>query len=374
MKKVLIIAGTRPEIIKIIPVYLAFKDSSKQFQTFLCHTGQHYEMAEEILSFFDIRPDYKLEAIKQSSSLTDMSAYLLVEIECILKTLRPDVVVIHGDTNTTLAGAIAAFHNKIPVIHIEAGLRSGDLQAPWPEEMNRKAVAVVTKYHFAPTIAAKENLLKEGYHENDIFVVGNTVVDALNLAMSLIDDAKIRSFKKKYHFINFNKKIILFTGHRRENLDGGLESVLRGFNSLLSRRKDVEIIFPAHLNPKVQDVVSKTVNSIQEFHILSHLPYQEFLWLMSEADLIVTDSGGIQEEAPSLKKPVLVIRDKTERVEMVDLGAVKLIGAHEDRLVDEVELLFDNPDIYARMQIQQNPYGKGDTSLKIVEILNNLIS
>ena len=372
-KKILFVSGTRPEIIKLAPLYFEFKVNSDIFEVQYCHTGQHQELAKEVFNFFQIVPDYELDAMRNSSSLSTMVSYLLARLEELYESVKPDLVIVHGDTNSTLCGAVGAFHKNIKVAHVEAGLRSGDLQSPFPEEMNRRMVSVVTNYHFAPTVLAKNNLLNEGIDKNKIFLVGNTVIDALGIAQNIMAEKTDTELEQKYDFIDFEKKIILFTGHRRENLDGGLKKILLGFNKVLKERSDVEVVFPVHLNPRVQDTVQNTVDHKLPLHTLSHLSYRDFLWFMKKCYFVVTDSGGIQEEAPSFGKPVLVTRDTTERKELLESGGGRLIGAEKEVLISTVNNLLDDVNLYSSMRLERNPYGDGKSSKRILNEINRLI-
>ena len=369
IRQILIIAGTRPEAIKLAPLYLKLQEH-REAKVYFCHTGQHRELANEVYDFFDIPLDFTLDALGNSNSLPEMTAYLIKALEKIVIQIRPDLIIVHGDTNSTLSGALVGFHLKVPVAHIESGLRSFDLESPWPEEMNRRTVAILSKYHFAPTQREKNNLLQEGVSGDNVYVVGNTVIDALLSAKRRMNlDCYQRNMESKYPMINFDKSLILFTGHRRENFDGGLKSILNGLQDILAFRTDVEVIFPAHLNPKVHEAINSLLNRDRALHILPHLRYDEFIFFMNAAKLIVTDSGGIQEEAPSLKKPVLVVRQTTERQEMVDAGGLKLIGVDRQKLFNQVNSLLDDQMQYEAMQIESNPYGDGNAASQIADIL-----
>ena len=368
--KVLCIFGTRPEAIKFIPVIDKLK-ASENYSVSVCVTGQQRQMLDQILKEFHISPDYDLSIMKQSQSLSDITSEVLRGVESVLKLDAPDIVLVHGDTSTTFAASLAAYYSKISIGHIEAGLRTGDIYSPWPEEANRKLTAALATYHFAPTETAKLNLLKENIPDCKICVTGNTVIDALFAVVKRFenDGALTNQITKQFSFINPNKKLILVTGHRRENFGIKLQNICNAL-SRIARRNDVQIIYPVHLNPNVLEPVKKILQNSLNVNLIEPLDYMPFVFLMKAAYIILTDSGGIQEEAPSLGKPVLVMRDVTERPEAVAAGAAKLVGSEVDSIVLEVENLLDNLPAYQRMSNAINPYGDGFAADRIVSELN----
>lgn len=370
--KVLTIFGTRPEAIKMAPVVTALQNNDF-FDARVCITAQHREMLDQVLALFKIEPDYDLNIMKQGQSLTDITSRILIELEHVISEWRPDVVLVHGDTTTTLATSLAAFYQQVPVAHVEAGLRTGCLYSPWPEEANRKLTAVLASIHFAPTDKAKENLLKEGIHSDSILVTGNTVIDALLEVVSHIE--KEPSFedelKQLLPELNPANKLILITGHRRENFGQGFENICAAIEQLINEFQDIEFVYPVHLNPNVQVPVKRILGGLKRVHLIEPLDYLPFVDLMKKSYLILTDSGGIQEEAPSLGKPVIVMRDNTERPEAVTAGTVKLVGTKADSIVAEVSLLLSDDIEYKRMSAAHNPYGDGKASSRIVSHLKS---
>lgn len=370
--RVLTIFGTRPEAIKMAPVVEALKNDSF-FESKVCITAQHREMLDQVLVLFKIKPDYDLNIMQDGQSLTDLTTRILNELKHILDEWRPDIVLVHGDTTTTFAASLAAFYQRIAVAHVEAGLRTGDMYSPWPEEANRKLTAALASIHFSPTEKAKENLLKEGVQSNTIFVTGNTVIDALLDAVSFLekDTATVDKIKQQLPALNPKNKLILITGHRRENFGQGFENICTAIAQLNSEFQDVDFVYPMHLNPNVQEPVKRILGDAKRVYLIEPLDYLPFVALMKRAYFILTDSGGIQEEAPSLGKPVVVMRDNTERPEAVLAGAVKLVGTDVESIVGVVrQLLTDGVD-YKKMSSAHNPYGDGKSSEKIVKILKS---
>lgn len=370
MFNILLVFGTRPEAIKMAPLVHKLKHNP-YFHTQVCVTAQHREMLDAVLEIFDIQPDFDLNIMKKGQNLADITTQMIQELDKIYQSFKPDLVLVHGDTSTTFSASLAAFYNKIKIGHIEAGLRTGNIYSPWPEEANRKLTGVLTDFHFAPTKEAQENLLKEGYSKDKIFVTGNTVIDALFLAKDKIENSNSldSEYQKKFSFLNLDKKIILITGHRRENLDGGLENICKAVKKIADLHPDIQFVYPVHLNPKVQDVVSNVLSKQHNIFLIKPLDYLPFVWLMKHSYLILTDSGGIQEEAPSLGIPVLVTRENTERPEALLAGTIKLVGTDQKKIIDTVSLLIQNSDEYLKMSQAINPYGDGHTSEKISQII-----
>lgn len=366
-KKILIIFGTRPEAIKMAPVVQAFQNDIR-FETRVCVTAQHRNMLDQVLELFAIKPDYDLDIMKQNQGLTGITCSILMGLEPILQEFSPDRILVHGDTSTTFAASLAAYYQKIPVGHVEAGLRTHNIYSPWPEEANRKLTAVLTDLHFAPTSAARDNLLQENIAEKNIIVTGNTVIDALqHVQESIQNNTELRSqLASQFPFINSEKKIVLVTGHRRESFGDGFENICQALREL-ALREDIQIIYPVHLNPHVREPVNRLLKDIEHVHLIEPQDYLPFVYLMSIAHIILTDSGGVQEEAPSLGKPVLVMRDTTERPEAVVAGTVKLVGADKIKIIQSVSLLLDDQDEYHKMSFAHNPYGDGQASQRIIE-------
>ncbi len=370
MKKILFVFGTRPEAIKMAPVIKAFKDE-KIFDTKVCVTGQHRQMLDQVLDIFDIKPDYDLNIMELGQDLFDITANVLSGMKNVLSEYSPDLVLVHGDTSTTSATAIAAFYQKIKVGHIEAGLRTGNIYSPWPEEVNRQISGVIANYHFAPTSTSMENLLKENKNKENILVTGNTVIDALFLVLDKIEkDAKLKntilkSISDQYRF-NSDKKIILVTGHRRENFGEGFTNICKALKKIADDNHDVDIVYPVHLNPNVQKPVKNILSNSKNIYLINPLSYENFIYLMSKSYFIITDSGGVQEEAPSLGKPVLVLRNTTERPEALEAGTVKLVGTNFEAIVNESQKFLDDEKEYKKMSKAHNPYGDGSASKRIV--------
>ena len=372
MKKLLIVFGTRPEAIKMAPLVLNFRErvlAGEKLDVRICVTAQHRQMLDQVLRLFDITPDYDLDIMRAGQDLTDVTTRVLNGMRDVLRDFRPDMVLVHGDTTTTFAASLAAYYEKIPVGHVEAGLRTGNIYSPWPEEMNRRLTGAIANLHFAPTENARENLLHEGVAERAISVTGNTVIDALLHVVNLIEsNVELKGrLDEQFGYLDQTKRLILVTGHRRENFGEAFENICHSLKAL-SERGDVEIIYPVHLNPNVQAPVNRILAGVTSIYLTEPLDYLPFVYLMNRAYLILTDSGGIQEEAPSLGKPVLVMRDATERPEAVEAGTVKLVGTDE-RIINEASRLLDDPVEYARMSRAHNPYGDGNAAERIAALV-----
>jgi UDP-N-acetylglucosamine 2-epimerase (non-hydrolysing) len=369
MKTVLVVFGTRPEAIKMAPVVRALQRCS-HLNIKVCVTGQHREMLDQVLRLFDIHPDYDLNLMRAGQDLSDITARVLLEMRPVLADCCPDIVLVHGDTTTAMAAALAAFYGRIPVGHVEAGLRTNDIYSPWPEEMNRRMVGRLAELHFAPTAISRDSLLAEGVEPDHVHVTGNTVIDALfDVVAQLQNDRELTaSLERQFSFIDASKRLILVTGHRRENFGGGFENICRALGKL-AEREDVVIVYPVHLNPNVKEPVHRLLGDAVNVLLIDPLEYVPFTYLMKRAYLVLTDSGGIQEEAPSLGKPVLVMRDNTERPEAVIAGTVKLVGTSFERIVESANMLLDNPAAYDEMAGAHNPYGDGMASSRICNIL-----
>jgi UDP-N-acetylglucosamine 2-epimerase (non-hydrolysing) len=367
--KVLAVFGTRPEAIKMAPVVRVLS-ADGEIEIKVCVTAQHRLMLDQVLELFDIQPDFDLNLMKPGQDLTDITSNVLLGLRDVLKEWRPDWMLVHGDTSTTLASALAAYYEKISVGHVEAGLRTGNIYSPWPEEMNRRVTGTIANIHFSPTEQAKKNLIQEGIPETSIHVTGNTVIDALLEVVERLrnDGLLISCMQKQFSFLNADKRLILVTGHRRENFGDGFDSICAALTQI-ALRDDVEVIFPVHLNPNVQEPVKRILGTNPRVHLIEPLDYLPFVYLMGRSYLLLTDSGGIQEEAPSLGKPVLVMRDTTERPEAVLAGTVRLVGTDKDKIVSEVFQLLDNPTAYLQMSKAHNPYGDGLAAKRIVKLL-----
>lgn len=370
-KKVLTVFGTRPEAIKMAPLVHALA-SDERFEAKVCVTAQHREMLDQVLSLFEISPDYDLNLMKSGQTLNDITARILLELKPVLQEFKPDVVLVHGDTATTFASSLAAYYEQIAVGHVEAGLRTGNIYSPWPEEANRKLTGALTKYHFAPTEISKQNLLQENYTEENIFVTGNTVIDALLMAKAKIEqNSEIqKKLAAKFPFLDEKKKLILVTGHRRESFGGGFERICEALAITAKANPDVQILYPMHLNPNVREPVNRILGGLDNIFLIEPQEYLPFIYLMMRSFIILTDSGGIQEEAPSLGKPVLVMRDTTERPEAVAAGTVKLVGTDVGKIVSGLSVLLNDIDAYAEMSFAHNPYGDGQACKRI---LNELV-
>lgn len=367
-KKILFIYGTRPEAIKMAPLIREFKKHTKNFNVEVCLTGQHREMLDKVNSFFGVVADYDLNLMRPNQSLFDITARCIQGLEPILKSANPDMVFVQGDTTSVLAGALASYYMKIPVAHIEAGLRSDNIYSPFPEEINRKIAGQISKYHFAPTESAAENLRRDGII-NNVFVVGNTVIDALKLGLLLVNRKEEVEYKSFFSNINFSKKIILVTGHRRESFGDGFENICSAIRKIALLHPEIEIVYPLHLNPNIHQPAIRLLSNFKNIHLLDPLDYPYLIWLMEKSYFVLTDSGGIQEEAPALGKPVLVMRDVTERMEGVKAGTARLVGTCMTKIIDSVEELLSNSIIFDQMSHAVNPYGDGKTSERIVNIL-----
>ncbi len=379
-KKVLAVLGTRPEAIKLAPVIKRLKAQKSRFTTVVCATAQHRHMLDQVLSIFKISPDYDLNIMKANQDLFDITQKALKGLKHVLETVQPDIILVQGDTTTAFIAGLAAFYLKIPAGHVEAGLRTYNKHSPFPEEINRHLLSVLADYHFAPTEWSRSNLLKEGIPENRIWVTGNTVIDALmEVARDQGPGARKRffeeSFRKKYNLelSTKNLKLILVTGHRRENFGEGFENICNALRKIAEQRKDVEVVYPVHLNPNVQRPVKRILGKIRNVHLIEPLGYEEFVFLMNSSFLILTDSGGIQEEAPSLGKPVLVMRNTTERPEGIEAGVVKLVGTGEKDIIDGALELLEDKNAYRKMSRSANPYGDGRASKKITDILFSVL-
>lgn len=368
-KKVLSVFGTRPEAIKMAPVVKALK-AHPEINSRVCVTAQHREMLDQVLSLFDILPDHDLDIMASGQDLYDVTTRILLGLRDVLRTEKPDIVLVHGDTATTFAASLAAFYEKIPVGHVEAGLRTGDLQSPWPEEANRRLTGVLTNYHFAPTANSQQSLLKETVPEDAIYITGNTVIDALLMVRDQIEaDTSLKDRLEKALPYGLTRRMVLVTGHRRESFGGGFERICQALAELAKTYPDTDIVYPVHLNPNVQEPVKRILAGLGNVYLIPPQDYLPFVSLMSRAEIILTDSGGIQEEAPSLGKPVLVMRDTTERPEAVEAGTVKLVGTQTKTIVSEVSKLLTDSNVWQEMSCAHNPYGNGDASQLIASIL-----
>lgn len=372
MKKVMLVFGTRPEAIKMAPLVKELQNNAEHFETIVCVTGQHREMLDQVLSLFDIKPDYDLNIMKQGQDLYDVTARVLTGMRDVLKEAQPDIVLVHGDTTTSTAAALAAFYQQIPVGHVEAGLRTHNIYSPWPEEMNRLITGRIATYHFAPTQLSRQNLLKENVADNTITVTGNTVIDALYWVVDKIkQDETLNSELKSIlatsgydvNRLNDGKKLVLITGHRRENFGDGFINMCTAIKDLTQKYPDVDFVYPMHLNPNVRkpihEVFGEDLSNLGNMFFIEPLEYLSFVYLMEKSTIVLTDSGGIQEEAPGLGKPVLVMRDTTERPEALEAGTVKLVGTDYNKIVNEVSTLLENPEYYESMSKAVNPYGDG---------------
>lgn len=364
MKKIMLVFGTRPEAIKMAPLVKALEKES-QFQVGVCVTAQHREMLDQVLELFQITPQYDMNIMKPGQSLYDITAAVLVGLKDVLQDFKPDILLVHGDTTTTMAASLAGFYEGIPVGHVEAGLRTGNKLAPWPEEMNRRVTDVIADYYFAPTTLNRDNLLAENVPAEKIFVTGNTVIDALFWAVEQKCDLASLGLSS----VDWNKKVVLLTCHRRENWGDPMDEIFGAVRTLKDSHDDIEVVFPMHKNPKVRELAMKHFQNVEGIHCIEPLDYHPFSLLMHRSYLVLTDSGGIQEEAPSLGKPVLVLRDTTERPEAVEAGTVKVVGTDKNSILKEANLLLSDAKAYALMAGKKNPYGEGDASLKICEVL-----
>ena len=388
MKKVMLVFGTRPEAIKMAPLVKKFQEST-DFQTIVCVTAQHREMLDQVLDIFEIKPNFDLNIMKQGQDLYDVTSRVMLGLRDVLNEVNPDIVLVHGDTTTSMAAALAAFYKQIPVAHIEAGLRTNDIYSPWPEEMNRRMTGRIATYHLAPTELSRQNLLKENVDNQNIIITGNTVIDALFWVVNKIKNDKNlaetlkNNIKENGYNIDRQKKIVLITGHRRENFGDGFKNICCAIRDLSIKYPNVDFVYPMHLNPNVRkpiseifgiDVKNKTHENqfSNNAFFIEPLDYLNFVFLMEKADIILTDSGGIQEEAPSLGKPVLVMRNNTERPEALDAGTVKLVGTDYNKIVNEVSELLDNENSYKTMSQATNPYGDGLACERIVNFMKKI--
>jgi UDP-N-acetylglucosamine 2-epimerase (non-hydrolysing) len=380
MKTIMLVFGTRPEAIKMCPLVKEFQKHSDEFKTVVCVTGQHREMLDQVLTIFDVKPDFDLNIMKQGQDLTDVTARVLTGLRDVFKECRPDVVLVHGDTTTSTAGALAAFYAQIPVGHVEAGLRTHNIYSPWPEEMNRQITGRIATYNFSPTTLSEKNLMEEKAHGN-IYVTGNTVIDALHMVVDKIkNDTALAKEQEEIlakagydvNRLNDGKKLVLITGHRRENFGDGFIRMVTAMKDLSEKYPDVDFVYPMHLNPNVRKPIHEVFGedlTRPNFFFIEPLQYLEFVYLMEKSTIVLTDSGGIQEEAPGLGKPVLVMRDTTERPEALSSGTVHLVGTDYDKIVNEVSTLLDDATAYEKMSKAVNPYGDGKACDRIVRIL-----
>ena len=377
MLKVLSIFGTRPEAIKMAPVVHALNKDSR-FDSLVCVTAQHREMLDQVLDLFEIKPDFDLNLMRPGQNLHELTARALFGLKEVLDQTNPDMVLVHGDTTTALCGTLAAFYSQIPVGHVEAGLRTGDLEAPFPEEANRVLTDAVSTLHFAPTPRARDNLIKEGKDVAGISITGNTVIDALlwmTQRLPELSNAEVYgSASELFNTDRIKERVVLVTGHRRESFGSGFERICQALKTLALSNPDISVVYPVHLNPKVQGPVHQLLANIPNVHLIPPLDYQDFVRMMNRAHIILTDSGGIQEEAPSLNKPTLVMRDKTERPEGIEAGVVKLVGTEIEKIVTETQLLLDSKKHYMHMQEAKNPYGDGTAALQIADAIAQRLS
>lgn len=381
MKKILLVFGTRPEAIKMAPLVKKLQEYPEQFQTIVCVTGQHREMLDQVLRLFDITPDFDLNIMKPNQDLYDITSRILLGMRDVLKEVKPDIVLVHGDTTTSMAASLAAFYQQIPVGHVEAGLRTGNIYSPWPEEMNRLITGRITTHHFSPTPLAKENLLKENVNEKQIIITGNTVIDALQMVVNkLSEDTELASevanriclmgYDTKR--LNGDKRMVLITGHRRENFGEGFLNICHAIKNLSAKYPDVDFVYPMHLNPNVRKPVLEILGEgAENVFLIEPLDYLPFVYMMQQSTLILTDSGGVQEEAPALGKPVLVMRDTTERPEAMEAGTVLLVGTNREKIEQGVSILLDDADTYRKMSEAVNPYGDGLACERMIEYLLN---
>ena len=370
-KKNLIIFGTRPEAIKMAPLVKAFL-ANDAFETKVCVTAQHREMLDQVLDFFDITPDYDLNLMKPGQNLYGLTAAIITELQPVLEEFNPDFVYVHGDTTTTMASSIAAFYSGAKVCHIEAGLRTFNKNSPFPEEINRTITGHIADFHFAPTQTSFDNLIREGVPKEHILITGNTVIDALMESRSIVENIKDSEIEQLKSTLDFSKRIILVTGHRRENHGQGFINICSALKEISEKFEDVQIVYPVHLNPKVQKPVYEILGKRENIKLIPPLAYPAFVWLMNQSELVITDSGGVQEEAPSLGKPVLVMRDTTERPEAVEAGTVILVGTNTDMIVNETTDLLKNKERYKKMSKLHNPYGDGNSCKRIVDFIQKL--
>ncbi len=366
----MLVFGTRPEAIKMAPLALELM-SHTQLDVKVCVTAQHRQMLDQVLDLFALKPDYDLNLMQPGQDLYDITTRALLGLRDVFAEAKPDLVLVHGDTTTTFAASLSAFYQRIPVGHVEAGLRTGDIYSPWPEEINRKLTGSLTKLHFAPTPKSEKNLLTENMPQSQVFVTGNTVIDALIQVEHKVnnDETINKELSRKFDFLDTGKKLILVTGHRRESFGGGFERICESLALTAKRYPNAQILYPMHLNPNVREPVNRILKSIDNVFLIEPQQYLPFIYLMNRSHIILTDSGGIQEEAPSLGKPVLVMRDTTERPEAVEAGTVKLVGTNVDVMTAAINDLMDNEEVYKKMSFSHNPYGDGNACIKICDIL-----
>ena len=382
MKTIMLVFGTRPEAIKMCPLVKEFQKRTDVFNTIVCVTGQHREMLDQVLNIFDVKPDFDMNIMRQGQDLTDVTVRILTGMRDIFKTCKPDVVLVHGDTTTSTVASLAAFYAQIPVGHVEAGLRTHNIYSPWPEEMNRQITGRIAKYHFSPTLLSKKNLIEERVY-GDIYITGNTVIDALHMVVDKLKNDKnlsLENEKKLFNAgydvsrLNNDKKLVLITGHRRENFGSGFIRMVTAMKDMSEKYKDVDFVYPMHLNPNVRKSIHEVFGENLKrpnFFFIEPLQYIEFVYLMEKSTIVLTDSGGIQEEAPALGKPVLVMRDTTERPEALAYGTVHLVGTDYDKIISEVSMLLEDIDAYNKMSKAVNPYGDGNACNRIIRILND---
>jgi len=368
--KILSVFGTRPEAIKMAPLALALR-ADERFDAKICVTGQHREMLDQVLELFELEPDFDLNIMKPGQDLTDVTTCILQGMKGVFATYKPDIILVHGDTATTFATTLAAYYHQIPVAHIEAGLRTGNLYSPWPEEANRKLTGALARLHFAPTQKSEQNLLQEGVPPESVYVTGNTVIDALlNVVEKLGSNTRLnQQFSEQFKFLSTERRLILVTGHRRESFGDGFERICMSLASIAREFDDVEIVYPVHLNPNVREPVNRLLSGIDNVHLIEPLDYLPFVYLMNRSYLILTDSGGVQEEAPSLGKPVLVMRDTTERPEAIEAGTVRLVGTEKEKITSNLRELLLDSDAYQEMSFAHNPYGDGNACARIINTL-----
>ncbi|WP_373766533.1 non-hydrolyzing UDP-N-acetylglucosamine 2-epimerase [Glaesserella sp.] len=368
--RALFVFGTRPEAIKMAPLVEGFKKNGLNFC--VCVTAQHRQMLDQVLDLFEIRPDYDLNIMNEKQTLSSITSTILQKIQPVIEEYQPSVIFVHGDTATTFAASLAAYYNQIPIAHIEAGLRTHNMYSPWPEEGNRRLTGSLAKYHFAPTESTMKNLIDEGIQPSNIYVTGNTVVDALFLACKKIEQNQelLKQFKQQFSYVT-DKKFVLITGHRRENFGEGFENICQAIAELSALHPETQFVYPVHLNPNVREPVNKILTGKANVHLIEPLDYLSFVYLMKQSHLILTDSGGIQEEAPSLGKPVLVMRDTTERPEAVEVGTVRLVGTSKEKIIEQVNLLLTNDAEYNKMASAHNPYGDGTAVHKILSVFQH---
>jgi len=372
-KKILIIFGTRPEAIKMAPLVKEFEKHSSFFDTKVCVSAQHREMLDQVLDFFEIKPDYDLDLMKPGQNLYSLTASIIESLKPVLETFTPDFVFVHGDTTTSMAGSIAGFYSGAKICHVEAGLRTNDKLSPFPEEINRQIVGRISDYHFSPTITSKNNLLKENICTESILVTGNTVIDALFEGVKIIKNKEVSSQVDLINSkLDIDQEVILVTGHRRENHGAGFERICEALKEIAISNPEVKIIYPVHLNPRVQEPVKRHLLELSNVLLIDPLSYPDFIWLMNRSKIIITDSGGVQEEAPSLGKPVLVMRENTERPEAVDAGTVILVGTDKNKIINETLKLLNNKNHFKKMSELINPYGDGHACERIVKFIVEL--